>query len=99
MRARCNISVTMHGDWLEQGMRAKEKTPAAVNELRLRTRTALLGLESKDVQGQAHLGAQSLISDLTMDWEYHQVLRDLLIVDQSNLSARRLRYRYNYGWR
>jgi len=99
MRAQRNTIVTTRGYWLEQGMRAKEKTPAAVNDLRLRTRTALLGLESKDVQGQAHLGAQSLISDLTMDWEYHQVLRDLLIVEQSNLSARRLRYRYIHGWR
>ena len=79
---------------LQQGMRPKQKTPAAVSDLRLRTRTALLGLEDKDVAPQAHLGAQRLITDLTSDWECHQVLRDLLALEQSSVSARRLRYRF-----
>ena len=75
-------------------MRPKQKTPAAVSDLRLRTRIALLGLEDKDVAHQAQTGIQLLISDLTADWQQHQVLRDILAAEQCNVSARRLRYRY-----
>ena len=74
-------------------MRPKQKTPAAVSDLRLRIRTVLLGLEDKDVAHQAQVGTQLLISELTADWQQHQVLRDILAVEQCSVSARRLRYR------
>ena len=76
-------------------MPPKQKTPALVSDLRLRSRTALLGLEDKDVAHQAFLGTQLLISDLTADWQQHQVLKDILAVEQCNVSSRRLRYRYH----
>ena len=78
-------------------MRPTQKAPAAVSDLRLRTRTALLGLEDKDVAQQAYHGTQLLISDLTADWQHHQVLRDILALEQCSVAARRLRYRYQHA--
>ncbi len=59
-------------------------------------RTALLGLEDKDVAQQAVRGTQLLISDLTAEWQNHQVLRDILNLEQCSAVARRLRYRYQH---
>jgi hypothetical protein len=70
------------------------KTNAAASELRLRTRTALLGLEDRDLAEQAHCGVQRLISELRAPWQAEQVLRDLLAdLGSCGASARRLRYR------
>ena len=74
------------------GQRAK--TNAAASELRLRTRTALLGLEDRDLAEQAHGGVQRLISELRAPWQAEQVLRDVLAdLSSCSASARRLRYR------
>ena len=40
------------------------KMAAAVGELRIRTRTALLGLEDRDLATQAQWGVQGLVSSL-----------------------------------
>ncbi|BDA46105.1 hypothetical protein COCOBI_08-1970 [Coccomyxa sp. Obi] len=70
------------------------KTTAAVTDLRMRTRTALLGLEDKDLATQAQLGVQRLIKDLQATWEIESVLRDILAgLDQCSAHARRLRYK------
>ncbi|CAL8462244.1 g1775 [Coccomyxa elongata] len=70
------------------------KTTAAAADLRLRTRTALLGLEDKDLATQAQLGVQRLIKDLQATWEIESVLRDILAgLDQCSAHARRLRYK------
>ena len=74
-------------------MRPKQKTPSSVSDLRTRARTALLGLEDRDVAPQAHQGAQRLIAGLTSDWEFDHVLRDILEMSGREASARRLRYR------
>lgn len=72
----------------------RSKTPAAVGDLRLRTRTALLGLEDKDLASQAQLGVQRLIRDLQTGWEFETVLRDILAsLNQCSAHARRLRYK------
>jgi hypothetical protein len=71
------------------------KTAAQAGDLRLRIRTALLGLEDKDLSGQAELGMQSLINGIQMPWERESVLRDTLSgLDQCTANARKLRYRY-----
>ena len=71
------------------------KTAAAAGDLQLRTRTALLGLEDKDLATQAQLGVQRLIKDLQATWEIENVLRDILAsLDQCSAHARRLRYKY-----
>lgn len=73
----------------------RTKTAAAVGDLHLRTRTALLGLEDKDLAAQAQLGVQRLIRDLQATWEIENVLRDILAnLDQCSAHARRLRYKY-----
>ena len=70
------------------------KTSAATADLRMRTRTALLGLEDKDLATQAQLGVQRLIKDLQATWEIESVLRDILAgLDQCSAHARRLRYK------
>ena len=74
-------------------MRPKQKTPSSVSDLRCRTRTALLGLEDRDVAPQAHQGALRLIAGLTSEWEFDHVLRDILDISGCEASARRLRYR------
>ena len=40
------------------------KTAAALGELRIRTRTALLGLEDRDLATQAQWGVQGLVNPL-----------------------------------
>ena len=79
--------------WHRQAMRPKQKTPSSVSDLRTRMRTALLGLEDRDVAPQAHQGAQGLIAGLTSHWEFDPVLRDILDMSGCEASARRLRYR------
>lgn len=71
------------------------KTAAQAGDLRLRTRTALLGLEDKDLAEQAQLGVQRLIKDLHATWQRESVLRDILSgLDECAAHARKLRYRY-----
>ncbi|KAK9821617.1 hypothetical protein WJX81_008503 [Elliptochloris bilobata] len=70
------------------------KTAAAQGELRVRTRTALLGLEDRDLAMQAQWGVQGLVTDLRAGWEVDCVLRDIMTgLADCSAPARRLRYR------
>ena len=48
------------------GARGPPKTAAALGELRIRTRTALLGLEDRDLATQAQWGVQGLVNPLAL---------------------------------
>lgn len=72
----------------------QNKIAAQAGELRLRTRTALVGLEDKDLAEQAQLGVQRLIKDLQASWQRESVVRDILSgLNDCAPHARKLRYR------
>lgn len=77
----CSVSASLHGRTVgsrQGGLGASTcgplKTSASQSELRVRTRTALFGLEDRDLATQAQWGVQGLVSPRSTSTFYSAVL-------------------------